>query len=162
VADDNEHIRVRGDLSVLGVADAETSFDDAGVVVPVSFCDWTIDGVALRNLLGVRPPQEMTLLTTERFVPGTAADYVRRLLGHAAGQLPDGRVAVLLCPIDGDVGCGTVSARLHIGDRTVEWCELGWQTDYQAFTNEDVMMPGFTFGREQYERLLNDLLNRFQ
>lgn len=123
-----------------------------------AFEDWTVDETPLRNLLdsgtlgGLK--QETTYLT-EHF-DREAVAQINRLPGHSPPDFEDGRVALLICPIDWDLDCGAITAAIVIGQATVEWRDLGWQT-----TNEpevELAEPPVTlvFERPDYEQVLLD------
>jgi hypothetical protein len=132
------------------------------------FEDWAISGVPLRDLLAARwgaaePPQQMTALRVADPVAAVAA--VRRLLGESPPDFDDGRVALLVCPIDDDLDCGAVSAQVVTSADVVEWRDVGWQVTYQPF--EPVLDEGggslsFRFDRSRYEYRLRDLLDGYQ
>ena len=132
------------------------------------FEDWAISGTALRALIAARwgapdPPQQMTALCAEH--PDGAVASVRRLLGEVPPDFADGRVALLLCPIDNDLDCGAISTRVVRGADTVEWRDVGWQVTYEPFVpelDEFGPLPSFRFDRAQYEGLLRDLLSRYR
>lgn len=151
----------------LGLTAASTTYTDgSGRVsreVAVSFEDWTIDGTPLRTLLGwARPPQEMTPLSSEGFWSTVAVRHLRELLGELPGEFNDGRVAMLRCPIDGDLGCSALSMRLVLLDEAVIWRDFGWQNNYEPYAPEDDASElRFTFDRRTYESFLHQTLGRY-
>ena len=77
--------------------------------------------------------------------------------------MSDGRVALLVCPIDQDVNCRALTTRLVRDADVVEWRDVGWQVDYEDFVPEaDEYGPllSFRFSRPQYETLLSSLGDR--
>ncbi|SDB99962.1 hypothetical protein SAMN05660690_0127 [Geodermatophilus telluris] len=159
-------------MQVLGVAPATTSTVDLAArrphERPTAFEDWTVDGVPLRRLVADRwgvadLPVEMSRLWPED--PSSAVAGLRALLGEGAGDLRDGRVALLVCPVDQDLSCRALGARVRVGDDAVEWRDVGWQDDVEPFApapDEYGPLLGFRFGRAQYERLLRELLTAYQ
>jgi hypothetical protein len=157
--------------SVLGLRSATTGWQDAGAGrgQPTqrlrTFEDWTIDGDDLRGLLATSPLQEMTPLCEMWPWPKSAVAHLETLLGERAGDFDDGRVALLRCLIDNDLGCGALSMSLHITDVVVSWNDLGWQVNYEPYDpNEDRLSPprGFTFDRQQYEVVIRAALLRYR
>lgn len=125
------------------------------------FLDWTIDGVALRSMV---PAEQRTplFLDDDRWRE-SAVETLRRLLGRLPGDFDDGRVALLMCPLCGDLGCGAYSVEVVFGDEVVEWRAFGWQTDYEPFDDpEEYRFTGARFERTAYETLLGDLLSNYR
>lgn len=122
--------------AVLGLRTATTGWQDLGASRRqatqrvLHFEDWTIDGLALRELLSAGDLQEMPLCATWPW-PESAVAHLETLLGQRAGDFDDGRVPLLRCPIDNDLGCAAVSMSLEITDEEVSWNELGWQVNYE-------------------------------
>ena len=149
-------------MSRLGLTSAATSYSDSGQERIVHFQDWTVEGQPLRTLVGARPPQEMTPLSEDAFWPGVAVNHLRQLLGERPGEFADGRLAVLVCPIDADLGCFALSMRLSLDDDVVTWTQFGYQVDYEPFDPTDEL-PGleFRFDRSAYETVVRQSLSRF-
>lgn len=146
----------------LGLVEATTSYSDCGQERIVRFQEWAIDGQPLRALIGATPPQEMTPLSQEDFWPKVAVEHLRQLLGEHPGEFADGRIAMLVCPIDADLGCSTISMRLAADEDTVTWGDFGRQVNYEPF-DPDGVMPHlrFRFERSAYEALLQETLAGF-
>jgi hypothetical protein len=133
-----------------------------------TFDDWSIDGVPLRTCVSARwgvtePPRELTRLWPE--APHAAVADLRALLGDGPPDFSDGRVALLVCPIDQDLNCGTLSARVVRGAGVVEWRDVGWQVDFEAFVpqpDEYGPLLDYRFDRTAYEELLRGLLVRYE
>lgn len=115
-----------------------------------------IDGIALRTIVSRasgHETQEMTLLCDEG--ARWAVPYLDRLQGRSAPDFDDGRVAVLVCPLDWDLGCEAVSAEISVTYTEVHWRRLGWQNNYDKFTPAFEPELNFSFPRESYDALLN-------
>ena len=129
-----------------------------------TFEDWSIDGVPLRTHVAARwavgePPPELTRLWPDE--PNAAVRGIRALLGTGAPDTSDGRVALLVCPIDQDLACRALTTRVVRNADMVEWQDVGWQVEYEDFVSEaDEYGPllSFRFSRPQYETLLRSLL----
>lgn len=157
--------------NVLGLRSATTGWQDAGpgrgepAQMRRTFEDWTIDGDDLRRLLATNPLQEMTPLCETWPWPESAVAHLETLLGERTGDFDDGRVALLRCPIDNDLGCAAVSMSLHITDAEVSWNDLGWQANYEPCDpHEDRLSPprSFTFDRQQYEAVIRAALDKYR
>lgn len=51
------------------------------------------------------------------------------LLLEKEGDTRSGRVALYICPICGDLGCGVVSAKITRVGADILWSEFAWETD---------------------------------
>lgn len=139
----------------------------------VRFQDWSLDGKALRTVvaeaIGAGSIDEMTMLLemdtsetrshhgiVERDAQSAVA-YLDRLLGIAAPDFGDNRAALLVCPLDWDLGCGGLSAELAFTDNEVSWRRLGWQNNYEDFSSAIDPELSVTFARAPYDELLISL-----
>ncbi|MER6667636.1 hypothetical protein ABT256_24030 [Amycolatopsis japonica] len=72
-------------------------------------------------------------------------------------------VALLMCPLCAELGCGAYSVEVVFGDDVVEWRAFGWQTDYEPFDDpEEYQFTGARFERKAYETLLGGLLSNYR
>jgi len=162
-------------VNVLGTAAARTSWTEVSGLVRqheqvhnTDYRDFTVDDAPLHTLVWQLPQtpgpvQEMTWLQDEW--PDEAVEQLRRLLGDAPGDYRDGRVALLVCNVCGDLGCRSLSASLVATEQQVEWRDLGWQVNYEPFdATEDGFAPPLTFrfDRSQYTKVLRELLAYFE
>ena len=160
-------------MNVLATATARTRWTEVVgfvrervLVRELVFEDWVVDGVPLRQLVAEReetvdPVQEMTYLCEAPPWPELAVAGLRRLLGEEPGDFDDGRISLLVCPVDADLGCRALSATLVLDGETVEWRDVGWQVDYEPFsTTEGGFDPPmhFRFDRAAYTTLLRGAL----
>jgi hypothetical protein len=133
-----------------------------------TFADWTIDGTPLPELPAFRsggrhpnvlgPAVDVTYLVKDS---DEAVPQLNRLSGEDAPDFEDGRVALLVCAFDWDLGCGALSARVElIGDRVL-WKDLGWQADCDP--QIDYLSPPLTveFDRPHYEHTLRAARDRY-
>lgn len=78
----------------------------------VDFYDVVVNDRSLRGLIVV--PEELAPLEfgatslRDDLPPKVAIEQLDQLLGRKSGDFSDGRVALYLCPIDGDLWCGAV------------------------------------------------------
>ena len=159
---------------VLGLRDSVGSFQEGSGwgnkirVQEVPFEDWTLDGELLRDVIRkavagqvAAPDGEGTPLS-DRWVASTPVEALERLLAGQPGDFDDGRIALYVCQVDGDAGCGTLSADVVIGPDIVEWRDLGWQVNYQPGIAGVDPPLSIRFGRSQYEAVLRAALTRWQ
>ncbi|WP_323959348.1 hypothetical protein GC088_12555 [Arthrobacter sp. JZ12] len=151
-------------LSVLSVVPADVEYE--GLAAPQQFMDFAIDGHLLRRTLRAGTDlaaieQEATLLRADW--PHAAIEQINRLTLAAPGEFKDGRVALLLCPVCGDVDCGTVSARIAIEADTVIWEDFGWQDGYTEEPPQPWLfeLQRFTFDKTAYLSLMQRLSEQF-
>lgn len=67
---------------------------------------------------------------------------------------------LLLCPVDFDLECQTLTAQLVLHEDIVEWCDIGWQVSYEPLDLSEQESPviSLAFDRAQYEEVLRALL----
>jgi hypothetical protein len=98
------------------------------------YLDIHIDGVPLRKLFAGRLgalPDAISPLGWQ--VPGAEAytfNQFQRFLFASPPDLPDGRNSILVCPLDGDLGCGAYSALFSLDGSRVSWSRFGTENDY--------------------------------
>lgn len=145
---------------MLSVVPAKVEYE--GLAVPSQFMDFAIDGRLLRETLRVGTDlaaieQETTLLRADW--PHAAIEQIDQLTLAAPGEFKDGRVALLLCPVCGDVACGTASARISIEADTFIWDDFGWQDGYTEEPPQPWLFEAqrFTFDKTAYLTLMNQL-----
>ena len=95
-------------------------------------------------------------------------ESLKALLGESRSgfdpwvQFTDGRVGILFCALCADLECGAVSADIRLNSTTVEWHDLGFQTEDPEL-GVSGLLPGFslTFDRNQYESTVRTLLGEW-
>jgi hypothetical protein len=158
----------------LGLRDAVASFrqgygwGDKTRVQEVAFEDWTLDGELLRDLIRRSFPEDMAApdgevtLLSDRWVASAPVRALERLLAGQPGDFDDGRIALYVCKVDGDLGCATLSADVVVGTETVEWRDLGWQVDYEPGVKGAHPPLSIRFDRTAYEAVLREALARWR
>jgi hypothetical protein len=86
--------------------------------------DFVIDGVPLNR--SVRA--DISVFATD-LGPALLAAEADRLSLLGGASFADGRQALYVCPMCGDLGCGAVSAVIERDGADVVWRDFGWQTD---------------------------------
>lgn len=119
------------------------------------FLDFVVDGRSIREMVDGGPGH-----VTELCRPWLHAvpESVDRLLGRLGTDgLPENRVALLVCGVCGDLGCGAVTARLNVSQDQVSWSEFLWGGGVGDPTSIDVgheVNGRFVFNRAGYEAML--------
>lgn len=117
------------------------------------FLDLVVDGRSLRSVAAtpglVTEPNRPWLVN----VPGV----VERLLGRRPSEdLTPGRVALLVCAMDGDLGCGQLTTALSVGDTEVSWSNFRWEDDISDPRPVEPLDRPLTFDRARYEAAFAD------
>jgi hypothetical protein len=125
------------------------------------FLDLVVDGRSIREMVDEGLGQ-----VTELCRPWLHAVpwSVQRLLGRLGTDLlPENRVALLVCGVCGDLGCGAVTARLTLSKDQVSWSEFLWDGGEGDATSIDVAREGdgrIVFNRADYEAILTSAYER--
>ncbi len=88
-------------------------------------------------------------------------EAIRRLLGDAEPDAPDGRVSVYVCAECADLGCGAITVVVERGVGIVSWRDWGYQNSYEQGFVAIAGLPDVTFDAAQYDSTLRDALDRF-
>jgi hypothetical protein len=120
-----------------------------------------VDGVPLQQLfagrLGSWPDRISPLGWRVPDVELYIKEQFQRFLLLAPPNLPDERNSILVCPLDGDLGCGAYSARFTRKGQQMIWSEFGYENNYDP---ESVDLETYkhigplTFDWAQYEKEL--------
>ncbi|GAB3555688.1 hypothetical protein GCM10027404_32870 [Arthrobacter tumbae] len=133
----------------------------------IDFLDVMVKDQPLREL--IRVPEELAPLEfgatslRDDIGPRAAIEQLDRFLGRLPGDFDDGRVALYLCPIDGDLLCGAVSVEIVRTPEAVTWRKLGWEKP-EALDEPELTLfhdQSFTFDRRQYEEVLEGLRSKY-
>jgi len=131
------------------------------------YLEWTIDGVPLRQVVAWPEGQvasEVTPIQNASADRMYEADYLRAVLGEPVARdwtvMPDGRVPLLVCSADFDLGCRALTAEVAVDGDRVEWRDLAWQCDDEPLDLAGQGMPIITvaFERKQYDDVVRPLL----
>jgi hypothetical protein len=131
------------------------------VIVRAPIHEIYIDGLPLLALIepseGDDPDRKIPLPWSD--CPKESLDQLSQLLG---GPLPadrNGRTWLLYCQC-GDPGCGGLSTRISIADKTVTWSDFGWDDIFGNPTEPVEIDRTFVFDRAAYEKLLHSLISQ--
>lgn len=152
------------DLRLIKIGKRPKSYDMKTV-------DFFINGKNLRTMIAENnenAPDNTTNLSNG-YPPEERTAYVSRLAGEYPGDLDSGRVALLTCPIDGDLACGAVGCRVRRDDEagTVTWYDFAWDgnfADYETNNADDDEyekvrgIKEFVFDKQDYMELMNEFI----
>lgn len=79
-----------------------------------------------------------------------------QLLLEAPGDFPGGRIALYVCPLCADFGCGAVSAKIWRDSSNIVWSNLAFGTDDEDLSPIEPAGP-LSFDIDQYRHAI---LNR--
>lgn len=132
------------------------------------YLEWTIDGVPLRRVVAWPNGElagEVTPIQNGYALREYEADYLRGILGEPVTRdwtlMPDGRVPLLVCPIDFDLGCRALTAEVVHDEHRVEWRDVAWQSEDEPLDLAEQEMPVVTlaFERHEYDDVVRALLD---
>jgi hypothetical protein len=165
MGNDLHALSLEGATSFVGAVNVVDEAADRGI--PVEFLDLMVDKQRLRDLLDIPEDLAAVELETTAFrddwPPVSALEQLDRLLGVLPGDFDDGRIAVFLCPVDGDLWCGSASVEITWTFETVTWHKFGWQHP-NAYIERELQLfndQSFVFDRDQYEHVLRELRHHY-
>jgi hypothetical protein len=127
---------------------------------PVShFLDLVVNGQSLIPLL--KGGGNYVTNLNRAWVPAVIPKHVAVMLGRQ--QEPDlepGRVPLIVCAMDGDIGCGAVTAALSITPETASWSDFRWENGTGQFDVPEGLPDVLTFDRRQYEQEFEQAVSR--
>lgn len=139
--------------------------------IPREVFDFRVNDKNLRDLILMsdRSAPDVTTGLQSNFIMKERKRYVNRLLGKAGPDLHSGRIALLVCPIDGDLVCDTVGCRIKFDKKkgTVTWYDFAWDGNSADDTYEEdgedhekvKGLDSFTFDENEYGWLMYQILD---
>jgi hypothetical protein len=119
------------------------------------FLDFVVNARSLRSAAWTPGPDLVTELN-RAWLP-SVPDAVDRLLGRRPSEdLAPGRVALLVCSVCGDLGCGQLTAALEIGDAEICWSDFRWEDGMSEPRPAEQLPERLTFDRNSYEAAFAD------
>jgi hypothetical protein len=123
------------------------------------FLDFVVNGRPFFELLGGYENKSdlVTIFRAHgRWLTADAnAEYRAMFEGRADRQHPSGRVPLYVCPMDADLQCGVVAARIRITTDTVVWSGFAWDDGWPLGEVEELQELGpFEFERVAYMALI--------
>ena len=76
------------------------------------------------------------------------------LLLEMPGDMPSGGVALYVCSMCGDFGCGVVSVKINREEDTIVWSDFGRENDYDAEYYPIERLGPFRFREAEYRQTL--------
>lgn len=115
--------------------------------------DFLVDGRSLAELLGAT--QRDLVGRLDRDNRDWNAQSVRVLTGDAEPDFGDDRVMLFVCPECADLGCGAITAALHLERDTISWSDFRHENDYdESMTTRFENVGPFTFSTRSYRHTL--------
>jgi hypothetical protein len=150
------------ELALMPAVEVHTMMDGNITRHPqTQFLDFVVDGQSIREMVE-GGPGHVTELCRPRL--DAVPESVDRLLGRlGTGGLQENRVALLVCRVCGDLGCGTLTARLDVSQDQVSWSEFLWDGGVGDPTSIDVgreVDRRIVFNRAGYEAVLTSAYER--
>jgi hypothetical protein len=122
------------------------------------FLDLVVNGQSLRAVTAAG--DELVTELNRPWLPGVP-DSIERFLGRRPGEfLAPGRIPLLVCPVDGDLGCGQLTTALDVRGAEVTWSDFRWEDGIVASRPVEHLDQPITFGRAQYEAAFDDAYER--
>jgi hypothetical protein len=119
------------------------------------FLDFVVNGRSPRSAAWTPGPDLVTELN-RAWLP-SVPDAVDRLLGRRPSEdLAPGRVALLVCSVCGDLGCGQLTAALEIRDAEICWSDFRWEDGMSEPRPAEQLTQRLTFDRNSYEAAFAD------
>jgi hypothetical protein len=76
------------------------------------------------------------------------------LLLEKKGDTASGRVALYLCPLCGDLGCGAISVKITRENSDILWSEFAWETDCSDHFQSIEKLGPYRFREADYRRAI--------
>lgn len=126
---------------------------------PVShFLDLLVDGSSL--LRSVRSADGHVTELNRAWLP-SVPETVEVLLGRRQHpELAVGRVPLLVCAPDGDLGCGALTTALALDGERVSWSDFRWEDGYREPRDVVELRTAVHFDRRPYEAVLHQARGR--
>ena len=101
-------------------------------------------------------PSEVATIGWKHAAFSSAQDILQQLQGLRDSGLKSGRVPILVCEECGDLGCGTIAARIKRMGTIVTWSDWAYENGYEPASNLDwpIKPSLFQFELAAYERAL--------
>jgi hypothetical protein len=114
------------------------------------FLDLVVDGTSLRER--VEGGHDMVTALCRTWDEALVTEAVEVLLGRRGTCETDApRVELLVCKLCGDVGCGTLTARLTLTPSAVTWSNFLWEGSATGAAPVEGISEPFVFERDEYE-----------
>ena len=151
-------------ISVLGIAPLwrrGTSGENGAYTTERWSWDFVIDGQSLRSI-GKNYDVAGILGWADADVERQS---VAKLLGEAEPDLPPNRVALMVCPECGDLGCGALTVAIDCESGSITWSDFRWEVDWVDPASPEAPIERFEIGpfrfaSSQYADVLREAQTR--
>ncbi len=113
----------------------------------VHYLSFVINGSRLEQLL---PEGDYTTPLIEGADSAWYHERLAMLRAEQSGELPSGRVPLLVCGECGDIGCGAVGAFIDVGPTAVTWSGFAYENNYEPADTTPYEIGSLTFARAAY------------
>lgn len=137
------------------------AFEDGNITrLPQShFLDLVVNNRSLRASVG-EPARDLVTQLNRPWLPAVPKAVSRFLGRRESEDLVSERVALLVCAMDGDLGCGQLTAALEVGDAEVSWSDFLWEDgNFDPRPVEHLHQP-VVFDRARYETTFDGAYER--
>ena len=137
------------------------AFEDGNITrhPEAHFLDLIVGGTSIRSIVGLTSSDMVTELNRP-WLP-EVGPTIEKLLGRRPNEyLAPGRVALLVCMIEGDLGCGQLTTKLDVGAEKISWSNFQWEDGRSEPSPVDGLQDSLVFDRTAYEREFSDAYDR--
>jgi hypothetical protein len=126
------------------------------------FLDFVVNGQSLWTMLG--KARDMVSVLCAEYDLNETTKAVHGLLLREQADLPDNRRSMFICSECGDLGCGAITVIVEKHNGAIVWRNFGYENNYEneVLLDEYGSIGPFTFGAEEYERVLLDGITRLK
>lgn len=105
------------------------AFNDGSTKADRKYIDFIVSGQSLGQILEL---PEFDLIGTFGWAENKEYEdkQIDEFLGQQKPELESGRTSFYVCSECGDIGCGAVTAKIELTEKTVVWKEFGYENDY--------------------------------
>ncbi len=133
------------------------NFKNGSTKADRKYIDFIVSGQSLGQLFGL---PEFDLIGTFGWIENKEQEnkQVNEFLGIEKPELESGRTCFYVCPECGDIGCGAITAKIEVTDRSVIWKDFAYENNYSDpdLTAYKQIGP-FMFDRAQYFTTFEEL-----
>jgi hypothetical protein len=146
----------RDDLALVAALATWTFVDGNITRHPEShYLDFVINGQSVSSMAADAGLGELVTPLNRPWLESVPTEIDRLLGRQIHPELAAGRIAILVCAVCGDLGCGAVTAHLAVTDTTVTWSEWVLENDRTQVQPITSFGPAAVFERSRYESVLS-------
>jgi hypothetical protein len=145
-SDDRDELALAPALAVWTVVDGNiTRYPES------HYLDFVINGQSLSSIAADAGLGELVTPFNRPWLESVPTDIDRFLGRQIHPELAASRIAILVCAVCGDLGCGAVTAHLAVTDTTVIWSEWAIEDARTQAQPVNAFGPPAVFDRSRYE-----------